>query len=451
MKVCFHLLAISFLLMANLLISCGSGNDLQCAVGTHEENGACMPDYPEIDCGEGVHEEDGVCIPDYEEIVCGEGSHEENGECVADYEEIVCGEGSYEQDGKCVPSYEEIVCGEGSHEEDGECIPDYEEVVCGPDTVFVDGECVLEEPKITCGDGTVVRGESCVPLSDQWVNLPFPQGVTYSISQGYHAYFTHNHENNSSYAIDFVMDEGEEIAAARGGKVIYVKEDSNNGCAEASCVDDANMIQIDHGDGTIATYAHLQLNGADVAFGDTICTGQIIGRSGNTGYSTGPHLHFDIRDLYFQTLPIKFIEFENRTRGWPVAGMTAESENVAPTSCEQDTEFSFCPEDTFAFMGILLDSGFPCAVAKIDWFYPISGVSMLGEGMVYISLYNSREDTWQDTCVEIDESGAFATNIRWSSSIHGGYSLLMIGTADEQCSSVQSWEFAIPIRLVSWD
>jgi len=56
-----------------------------------------------------------------------------------------------------------------------------------------------------------------------------------------------------------------------------------------------NWVMIRHTDGTIGRYIHLTQNGALVELGDTILQGQKIGLSGNSGPSTGPHLHFDVQ------------------------------------------------------------------------------------------------------------------------------------------------------------
>lgn len=71
----------------------------------------------------------------------------------------------------------------------------------------------------------------------------------------------------------------------------------------------ANKIRILHDDGTIAIYAHLSLETVQVYEGLKISAGELIGYSGNTGYSTGPHLHFSIQintGMKSISVPFKF-------------------------------------------------------------------------------------------------------------------------------------------------
>jgi len=124
-------------------------------------------------------------------------------------------------------------------------------------------------------------------------SLPFEEVKSYYLSQGYEGSFSHQNEN----AIDFVMPEGTQIAAIRDGIVAEVIEHNNDGCPYRSCMKMSNSILIYHKDGTFSRYAHLEKNGALVDVGDQIEAGDIIGLSGNTGWSSEPHLHFSVFEI----------------------------------------------------------------------------------------------------------------------------------------------------------
>lgn len=135
--------------------------------------------------------------------------------------------------------------------------------------------------------------------------LPFKSGERYLMSQGYNGNFSHKDKN----ALDFTMEEGTEVCAARNGVVIEVIDQYDKGCNNPSCIYEANTITVYHEDGTFADYAHLKKRGSKVKVGDEIMAGQVIGYSGNTGYSSGPHLHFEV--YYFKgeskiSIPTKF-------------------------------------------------------------------------------------------------------------------------------------------------
>ena len=70
------------------------------------------------------------------------------------------------------------------------------------------------------------------------------------------------------------------------------------------------MVRILHDDGTYAIYAHLNTNTIRVKPGDRVERGQYIADSGNTGYSSGPHLHFAVVrnvGLRVESVPVTFL------------------------------------------------------------------------------------------------------------------------------------------------
>ncbi|MBA4138462.1 MAG: hypothetical protein C0518_14225 [Opitutus sp.] len=140
--------------------------------------------------------------------------------------------------------------------------------------------------------------------------LPYPRGTQYRVLQGRGGSFSHQPGSPSANAIDFDLPEGATISAARDGVVVGIKQDSDHGGPDRKFDQCANFVLIRHADGSYADYLHLQQNGALVALGQRVKAGDPIGRSGNTGWSTRPHLHFVVYQLDAAgqrlTLPVAF-------------------------------------------------------------------------------------------------------------------------------------------------
>lgn len=138
--------------------------------------------------------------------------------------------------------------------------------------------------------------------------LPLPTSVVARIDQGYGGRFSHTDIQNR-YAVDFAVPEGTPVLAARDGAVMQVESGFRNAGTDASrFAGQANYIRIAHDDGTMAVYAHLKRNGALVRVGQRVRAGDRIGLSGNTGYTTGPHLHFVVqvnRGMRIESLPFR--------------------------------------------------------------------------------------------------------------------------------------------------
>jgi murein DD-endopeptidase MepM/ murein hydrolase activator NlpD len=115
------------------------------------------------------------------------------------------------------------------------------------------------------------------------------------VDQGFGGRFSHDDPQNL-YAVDFAAPEGTAVLAARDGVVMQVESNFDRaGLDREKYGGRANFVRIVHDDGTMALYAHLKPEGVLVRVGQQVRAGQQIGMSGNTGFTTGPHLHFVVQ------------------------------------------------------------------------------------------------------------------------------------------------------------
>ena len=152
-------------------------------------------------------------------------------------------------------------------------------------------------------------------------SLPFAKGSQYPVSQAFGGKFSHTDKQNL-YAVDIVMPVDTPIYAARTGMVMEVDNDYYNSGTKKAYTSRANSIRILHDDGSMAIYAHLALEKAQVYAGLKISAGQLIGYSGNTGFSTGPHLHFAVqlnKGMELVSVAFKFMGTDGHAKA-PVAG-----------------------------------------------------------------------------------------------------------------------------------
>lgn len=142
---------------------------------------------------------------------------------------------------------------------------------------------------------TYVPGSPQARHDNPLYRLPFPAGESFPVSQAFEGGHTHTDEA-SRFAVDIVMPEGTPVLAARDGVVMNVERDFyRSGTDKERYGPRANHVRVLHDDGTMAVYAHLKLESVQVHPGETVLAGDLLAYSGNTGYSTGPHLHFAIQ------------------------------------------------------------------------------------------------------------------------------------------------------------
>lgn len=146
------------------------------------------------------------------------------------------------------------------------------------DTVLVpEGEIAVTTPVKAKGGKVVVKGK----ILDSY-SLTAPKGfLLRPLSGGTKTQGLHGHNG-----VDIAAAPGTAIYASASGRVIIAKVGGYNGGY-------GNMIIISHDGGIQTVYSHMRQ--VNVLSGQDVIQGQVIGEVGNTGRSTGPHLHFEVR------------------------------------------------------------------------------------------------------------------------------------------------------------
>ncbi len=115
----------------------------------------------------------------------------------------------------------------------------------------------------------------------------YPVPSTSIVTQTFEEHVRRAQANNWQYyngGIDWAVPTGTSIKAAQDGTVKEVRNDATGY---------GTHVRIEHANNYLTIYAHMQK--IDVKAGDKVKAGQVIGKSDNTGNSTGPHLHFELR------------------------------------------------------------------------------------------------------------------------------------------------------------
>jgi hypothetical protein len=167
----------------------------------------------------------------------------------------------------------------------------------------------LDVPAVAYRYEYVPGDPAAQPARDVTYRVPYSVSVSYRVSQAYPDSATHL-TRDSMYAVDFAMPVGTDVVAARDGIVFDVASTNFEGGPDPDRYASlANLVRILHDDGTYAVYAHLNWNTIRVRPGDRVQAGEYIADSGNTGFSSGPHLHFSVQrnlGMRVESLPVRF-------------------------------------------------------------------------------------------------------------------------------------------------
>ena len=148
-----------------------------------------------------------------------------------------------------------------------------------------------------CGSEPTAPPAGCTGYPSQASSLyalPYPVGESFQVVQGNctaRAGATHAAGGPFEYAYDFGMQIGTPVLAARAGTVAAVEGRYTDGNRVGG---QENYVFVRHHDGSIGRYYHLTQGGPLVVVGAAVERGALLGLSGDTGNSRGPHLHFDV-------------------------------------------------------------------------------------------------------------------------------------------------------------
>lgn len=137
-------------------------------------------------------------------------------------------------------------------------------------------------------------GDPNVQATPYEYGLPYPRGQTFAVLQGFHGSFSHRGSNE--FAVDFDCPVATPVLATRPGIVIAANATAQGSGTAPEYLDykRTNFVIVMHEDGTLGEYMHLAPATVEVKPGQRVERGQELALSGNTGFSSTPHLHFQV-------------------------------------------------------------------------------------------------------------------------------------------------------------
>ena len=177
-------------------------------------------------------------------------------------------------------------------------------------------------------------GDPRAEPSDYVYRLPYAAGMTFNVLQGWHGQFSHRGSNE--FAVDFDCPVATSVLAARPGVVVAANAAAQGSGVTAEWLDyrRTNFVIVQHDDGTLGEYMHLSPSGIEVKPGQRVERGTPLALSGNTGFSSTPHLHFGVMTsgedgMTARSIPFRLAASATRVEE-PVQGRRYSSWEAAP-------------------------------------------------------------------------------------------------------------------------
>ncbi len=250
-------------------------------------------------------------------------------------------------------------------------------------------------------------------------HLPWAVGCTHTIGQGNNGSFSHA----DLFAWDVTMPIGTPVVAAGAGRIVDVREaDLPDDPMQMESVPLANLVTIDHGGGLKSLYGHLDYEGVAVVPGQWVARGQVIGFSGNTGFSTAPHLHYEVTDVFGESVSTCFHEV-NRADGIAVNGEVLTSRNTLDLELLADYAPSTLPPDAFSINDLeLTGETSPAFFYETNTDYLLTGRVLDGRRRVCPAVVDpSSLETVFCELTAVEEDGTFTILFRFAPDMVGRF------------------------------
>lgn len=203
------------------------------------------------------------------------------------------------------------------------------------------------------------------------LRLPTPLGRSVRVSQGNHGLFSHF--GDERFAWDFAVELGTPVYAAAGGVVVWTEDTKMAYGPEPEFRLDANFVVLDHGGGLFTSYTHLAPGSAEVRPGDVVLAGDVLAATGLSGQMTGPHLHFQVENVWSQSVPARFATPE----GCELLPLQEEWVTAWEVPLAESDALSTLPDDAFVENAVELAVGFPGRLIERDEPRSVSGFTRL--------------------------------------------------------------------------
>lgn len=260
--------------------------------------------------------------------------------------------------------------------------------------------------------------------------LPLPAGLAAPVSQGNQQGPTH--EGDNAWAWDFAVPVGTPVHAAASGVVVEVRDDSTRFGPDAVYRDDANLVVVDHGGGLFTAYVHLAAGAARVAPGDAVAAGAVLSETGLSGQLTGPHLHFQLENVWSQSLPARFVV----PGGGAGCGLLPDTGEVVSAAAGDPATLvawgaaSAMPEDAWAEDGVLAARGLPARLFEGDGRFGVAGVAAAGaDDVVFLLLPPAGGAALASWRFPVRADGAFSGEVDLRGLTGGRYGLGAVAVA----------------------